>query len=184
VDTFQLREHLAIAYGPTIEEILRGIENSLTFMTDMLVNEYFSYHRFTQVGALIGGDESLILVPVFPFVPDRSRLVFARFTAGTAAGRPLGEGFNYKVDYTSKQIDITGGDAGAYTLEYVAVALRIPGVLPAPWWSGVNSNSVGAWYAETPTCVNGPDPLIRINLGMLAYYEQGIIDRNVQIGIT
>lgn len=184
-DTAHLREALTIAYGPWIVELLQLIDNQLMLSTGLLINEYYSYHRFTQAGVLVGGPQVIVLAPVFPFAPDRFFLTFARFTAGTAdGGRPLSEGINYSVDYATSTITIPNGDAGAYTLEYIALALRVPGVLPSPWYAGVNSSLVGQWYAETPVAINGSDPMIRVNLGMLAEQDQGLIDRSIQISVT
>lgn len=176
-DELTIAELFEVAYGPEWVERFLAILNELRVGTEVLVGEWHFYLTSFQAGVQgAPGPLAFVMTPVFPYVPDRHRFVFARFSSGTAAGVRLSEGVHYAINYATGAVAAPLVDAGPWQIEYVACGLKVHAAL-APWWT-----TPGFFPGETPLAVAGTDPLVRVNPGM-TLVDLGVVDRAVEITI-
>lgn len=183
-DILRLKEVFEVAYGPWVTELIGYEDFKMKVGSEIRVGEYFAYFDRSVTAVLPSGPTTITPNPALPYVPDRKRLMFVRFTAGTSGGRPLTEGVNYTVNYLTGTITIPNLDAGSVTYNVVILALRTPSGPPSPWWNGVNSSASSIAYAETPWHIGGTDPMIREPTGILQPFGQAIVEPPLQIRVT
>jgi len=185
-ETIRIKEDFEVAYGPWIDELISYEDFRMKIGSQIRVGEFFAIFDRTVSLSLTAGLNTITPNPSLPYVPDRKFLMFLRFSAGTAGGRPLTAGVNYSIDYSTGTVTIPNADAGSATYSVIILALRVPPSISSPdWWTGVNSGtSGGISWAETPWHVGGSDPLKREPEGIVQPYGQALTEPPIQLLIS
>jgi hypothetical protein len=184
-EVISLRETFELTYGPWVEELMTYAPLPLLSGTDVRVGEFFAFFDQHLTVVLSAGANTYTVTPTLPYTADRTKLMFARFRTGTAAGRPLTEGVNYSVNYETGVITVPSADAATVTLDVIILALRVPSPWLEPWWANAYTGVIGGiQYAETPVHVGGSDPSIRQVSGITQPDGQCIVEPPLQIIVT
>jgi len=173
-DTLALADALDVLYGPEWVDRAWLVDNAIRGNTGLGADEFHCLVPGAVTGVLgAPGPLTITLAPTWPFTPDRVVYLLGKFADGENGGRLLSEGVDYTFDYATGVATVPHADAGNWDFRYLACLLTAHA--PAtPWWTGVADG-------ETPSCVHGPDVLVRRDARAVATLGTvQIVDRPIE----